>query len=256
MGGIFDYVRENLFLDSRRDDFVPLRRRGMDDGTSSFGPGPLILLYSVPSTMLDDDELLDMIEDGMPSRRPDDVVVRRISGMMDGDDGGEGVGDDDGGECECDFDRDELLALSVGEALERAMTATSASRRVLPSPASAVVDSVIPAAGSVERSISRRRRRRVDVGPCPVLYFSGVTNDEMMDTYRIIANEIYAETDGAYWPACAIAVPNAMDKSLSRVIREISEDHADAMRMSIADGDMRGDVDGGGGGGGGGKGGG
>ena len=32
--------------------------------------------------------------------------------------------------------------------------------------------------------------------PCPVLYFSGVTNTEMMTTYRIIANEIYQETDG------------------------------------------------------------
>ncbi|KAL3767076.1 hypothetical protein ACHAW5_005636 [Stephanodiscus triporus] len=77
-------------------------------------------------------------------------------------------------------------------------------------------------------------------GPCPVIYFSGVTNAEMMDTYKILANKIYSETNGAQWPACAKAVPGAIGKSLEQVITEISGDHADAMRMSTSGADVDG----------------
>jgi hypothetical protein len=229
MGGLFDYVRENFFLDSRRGDFVPLGREGGDDGdgdygaNASFGPGPLILLYAVPDTMLDDGELLDMVEDGMPSRRRggSTVVIRRVPGMTT-----DGVGGDD----------DEFLHLSVGEALDRAMTEQRA-----PPPPSAVAAADPASAGRQFFGVPPPPTVRQ---PCPVLYFSGVTNAEMMDTYRIIANEIYAETDGAHWPACAKAVPGAMGKSLRQVIAEISGDHADAMRTSTAGG-VRGDGDGG-----------
>ena len=69
-------------------------------------------------------------------------------------------------------------------------------------------------------------------GPCPVLYFSGVTNAEMMDTYRIVADEVYRETNGSRWPACAKVVPPAMGKSMRQVLEEISGDHADAMKMA------------------------
>ena len=62
----------------------------------------------------------------------------------------------------------------------------------------------------------------------------------MMDTYKILANEIYSETNGAQWPACAKAVPGAVGKSLKQVITEISGDHADAMRMSTAGADVDG----------------
>ena len=249
MGGLFDYVRENFFLDSRKGDFVPLGRGGGDgDGANaSFGPGPLILLYAVPDTMLDDGELLDMAEDGMPSRRRERndalagmggggggavVVVRRVAGMTT-----DGTGGDDD-------DDDELLDLSVGEALDRAMT----EKRVPPAPITAVVVSAAADPASAGRRIvgAAPHPPTPTAGrqPCPVLYFSGVTNAEMMDTYRIMANEIYAETDGAHWPACAKAVPGAMGKSLRRVISEISGDHADAMRTSTAGG-VRGDGDGG-----------
>ncbi|KAL3767071.1 hypothetical protein ACHAW5_005631 [Stephanodiscus triporus] len=213
MGGLFDYVRENFFLDSRRGDFAPLEREGDgDDGANAFGPGPLILLYAVHDTMLDDDELLDMVEDGMPSRGRGSVVVRRIPEMSD-----------EGGD---DF-RDELLGLSVGEALNRAMStanSTSAKRRIF---------DVSPP------PMVQKRQRHVD-GPCPVIYFSGVTNAEMMDTYKILANKIYSETNGAQWPACAKAVPGAIGKSLEQVITEISGDHADAMRMSTSGADVDG----------------
>jgi hypothetical protein len=237
MGGLFDYVRENFFLDSRQGDFVPLKRGGVgDDDDGAFGPGPLILLYAVPETMLDDDELLDMVEDGMPSRQRGGVVVRRISGMIK-----EGEGD-------IDFDdRDDLLVLSVLEALERAMSERAPPTAPTTGSFVATADSIL-----AERSFtgvvsppSMAQQRQRSVGPCPVLYFSGVTNEEMMDTYRIIANEIYSETSGVHWPACAKVVPNAMGKSLGQVITEISGDHADAMRMSTAYGRMRQDVDGG-----------
>jgi len=61
----------------------------------------------------------------------------------------------------------------------------------------------------------------------------------MMDTYRIMVNEIYAETGGAHWPACAKAVPGAMGKSLRQVISEILGDHADAMGAASSRPTMR-----------------
>jgi hypothetical protein len=65
--------------------------------------------------------------------------------------------------------------------------------------------------------------------PCPVIYFSGISNAEMMATYRIISGEIYEETGGAANAACAKAVPPAMDKPLRQVIEEITGDHLDAI---------------------------
>ena len=53
----------------------------------------------------------------------------------------------------------------------------------------------------------------------------------MMNTYRIIANEIYEESNGVHWPACAKAVAPALTKSLRRVLSEISGDHAEAMKL-------------------------
>mmetsp|Transcript_28015 Transcript_28015/g.80980 ORF Transcript_28015/g.80980 Transcript_28015/m.80980 type:complete len:223 (-) Transcript_28015:348-1016(-) len=64
---------------------------------------------------------------------------------------------------------------------------------------------------------------------CPVVYFSGISNAEMMATYRIISSEIYEETGGAANAACAKAVPPAMDKTLRQVVEEITGDHLDAI---------------------------
>ena len=181
--GLFDFIQEK-FLDSRQDDFVPLDQGGDD----IFGPGPLILMYAVPES-IDDNEFKDMIGDGMPGKAKEGVVIRRLSGMnVDGDGG------------------DELLDLSVGEALNEAMksSSTASGKSIVKSPMD---------------------------DPCPVLYFSGVSNAEMMATYRIIAREIYDETGGRHWPACAKVVQPAMGKSLRRVLNEISSDHAEAMRM-------------------------
>lgn len=193
--GLFDFIQEK-FLDSRDGDFIPLEQS--DEET--FGPGPLIVMYAVPESM-DDEELMDMIDDGMPLRQRSKegstgVIIQRISGGDDDDDG--------------------LLDLTVGEALDKAMQSSSSSSTAESKPKPIVVNSP-----TIENNNT----------PCPVLYFSGVTNTEMMDTYRIIANEIYEETAGVHWPACAKVVKPALDKSMRQVLMEISGDHADAMRM-------------------------
>eukprot|EP00585_Thalassiosira_rotula_P009363 CAMPEP_0196135462 /NCGR_PEP_ID=MMETSP0910-20130528/4094_1 /TAXON_ID=49265 /ORGANISM="Thalassiosira rotula, Strain GSO102" /LENGTH=301 /DNA_ID=CAMNT_0041395607 /DNA_START=123 /DNA_END=1028 /DNA_ORIENTATION=+ len=198
--GLFDFVKEN-FLDSRSDDFVRLEK----SNDEIFGPGPLILMYAVPSSM-DNEELMDMAKDGMPSRSGSNggIVIRRLAGTLEDDDNIYG-GDSDNAD-------DALLDLTVEEALNMAMKSTPQQQK----PVIAVTS---------PPTIAKEE------GPCPVLYFSGVTNTEMMETYNIISNEIYEETNGVHWPACAKAVPPAMTKSLRRVLGEISGDHADAMRL-------------------------
>mmetsp|Transcript_1761 Transcript_1761/g.3778 ORF Transcript_1761/g.3778 Transcript_1761/m.3778 type:complete len:280 (+) Transcript_1761:114-953(+) len=191
--GIFDFIQEN-FLGSREGDFIPLEKSDGD----TFGPGPLILMYAVPDSM-DDEELKDMVEDGMPGRAREGVVIQRLSGMDMNGEGG-----------------DELLDSTVGEALNKAMTMNSSSSSGT-SPLSTSARPII--VSSPEND------------PCPVLYFSGVSNKEMMDTYGIIADEIYQETNRVHWPACAKVVPPAMKKSMRRLLTEISGDHADAMNL-------------------------
>jgi len=189
--GLLDFVQNN-FLDSRENDFIPLDK----SNEQVFGPGPLIIIYAVPAT-IQNDELLDMIEDGMPQRPRDEVIIQRLVGM---DKNGEG-GDVN------------YLDCTVEDALNRAMKSS--------------VDSSSGGGISTSTSIVSS----ADQGPCPVLYFSGVTNSEMMDTYNIIANEVYEETGGIHWPACAKVVPPAMKKSMRQVLTEISGDHEDAMRI-------------------------
>ena len=165
--GLLDFVQNN-FLDKRDGDFIPLEKTN----EQVFGPGPLIILYAVPNT-IQNDELLDMIEDGMPQRTRDDITIQRLVGM---DKNGEG-GDVD------------YLDCTVEDALDKAMKSS--------------VDS--SSSGSTSPSFTSIVNS-ADKGPCPVLYFSGATNSEMMDTYNIIANEVYEETGGIHWPACAKVV--------------------------------------------------
>ena len=189
--GLLDFVQNN-FLDNRENDFIPLEKTN----EQVFGPGPLIMIYAVPAT-IQNDELLDMIEDGMPQRSRDEVIIQRLVGM---DKNGEG-GDVD------------YLDCTVEDALDKAMKSSDSSDSGGISSSTSIVSSAI------------------EQGPCPVLYFSGVTNSEMMDTYNIIANEVYEETGGVHWPACAKVVPPAMKKSMRQVLTEISGDHQDAMRI-------------------------
>lgn len=66
----------------------------------------------------------------------------------------------------------------------------------------------------------------------PVLFFSGFTDAEMMATYNILGKEIYQETGGQVFPACAKAVPNSMQKHLKQLFEEILGDHQNAMSMA------------------------
>lgn len=76
-----------------------------------------------------------------------------------------------------------------------------------------------------------------DVGSsdCPVALFSGFRNDEMMAAYNIVGKEIYEESGGSVYLACAKAVPNAMAKPLRQVMEEIGSDHEEAMSASNAE---------------------
>ena len=185
--GLFD------FINKREGDFIPLRT----NDNAPYGPGPLIVMYAVPKSM-DDEELRDMVEDGMPNAK--DVVIRRIAGSkLDDDSANTG---------------DALLNLSVQEALESIIKEGSKTQ-----PRDEFDTSIVS------------HQHYSDNDPCPVLYFSGVANNEMMDGYRIIANEVFEETNGVHWPACAKVVQPALQKSLRQVLFEISSDHADAMKL-------------------------
>lgn len=189
--GFLDFLGSK-FLDSRGTDFVPLD----DSGADAFGPGPLIVLYAFPDT-IDDEELRDMISDGMPSSQSK-VLLARIPANDD-------------------------LTLTVSEALTKVVEEEGSDG--LGKNGSS--DGLGLNAGSL------RPLQQYDASsqPCPVLYFSGVSNEEMMSTYRIIANEVYEETGGVHWAACAKVVPPALTKSMQQVLEEISSDHADAMRL-------------------------
>jgi hypothetical protein len=66
----------------------------------------------------------------------------------------------------------------------------------------------------------------------PVLFFSGFQNGEMRSLYDILGKEIYEETAGQASAACAMAVPNAMQKNCLQVLQEIAGDHEEAMNMA------------------------
>jgi len=190
--GLFD------FLNSRQGDFIPLRS---SDDDAPYGPGPMILMYAVPKS-IGYEELRDMAEDGMSVT--EGVVIRRIEGVvLDGDESRE-------------TKDDTLLDLTMQEALDAAFK--EGNKLVTP-------------IKEYNTAIASTQKQHSQDDPCPVLYFSGVTNSQMMSTYRIMANEIYQETDGIHWPACAKVVKPAMQKTLRQVLMEISGDHADAMRI-------------------------
>mmetsp|Transcript_22020 Transcript_22020/g.32703 ORF Transcript_22020/g.32703 Transcript_22020/m.32703 type:complete len:276 (-) Transcript_22020:234-1061(-) len=191
--GLFD------FLKNRSNDFVKL-----DSSKEEYGPGPLLLLYNVPSG-IEDAEFRDMVEDGAPRATASSaggVVVRRL---MKGD-----------------KKESSLLDASLSEALE---DIAKQGKEVEGGEAKSlgIIDQfgTIPSPGEEVSASSGS----------PVLFFSGFSNSEMMDTYRIIASEIYEESGRTLSAACAKAVPNAMNKPLIQVLEEISGDHADAMKM-------------------------
>ena len=164
----------------------------LESSLDTFGPGPAILLYGCPAGVTDE-ELKDMVEDGAPeatTKAAGGVICRRI-----------------------DATSTSLLDMTVKEALEQVVKEGNKSER-------GILD--LGVVGGVEIPSQQQP-------PCPVIYFSGISNAEMMATYRIISGEIYEETGGVANAACAKAVPPAVDKQLRQVIEEITGDHLDAI---------------------------
>ena len=163
------------FLDDRGGDFIKL------EDSETFGPGPALLLFNIPSNILDD-ELIDMLSDGAPRASRKGISMARLRS-----------GDD-------------ILSKSLKDALQA----------IVEQPKSISTDVLSTDGGLLSN--------------CPVLLFSGFSNGEMMESYKIIAGEIYQETAGNSNAACAKAVPNSMEKQLRQVLEEISGDHQDAMK--------------------------
>jgi hypothetical protein len=205
--GIFD-----SFFKSREDDFVKLEYSSSSQ-QDIIGPGPLIILYNIPHG-IDDEEISGMIEDGAP--------IASASGSATGNGGMKKGGvsfirmyPEDvrkGGDYE---DKSVIDVLQTVLPLATTSTTTTTSNDVL-----ATINTTM------------KQLKVVDTSSCPILYFSGISNSEMMDTYKIIAQEIYQETDGRGNAACAKVVEPAFEKRFRRLVEEISGDHNDAINSA------------------------
>jgi hypothetical protein len=144
---------------------------------------------------IEDEEVYDMLQDGAPKASAKGVSLARIADNYD-----------------------KLLDMTVKEAMEQVVAfGMSAATR-------SKADDETPVLST-----------QMNDGGCPVLFFSGIDNAEMMATYNILGKEIFDESYGTINPACAKAVPNAMNKPLRQVMEEISGDHMDAMSLDQSD---------------------
>jgi hypothetical protein len=196
--GLLDSLSD--FLQARSGDFVKLQ-----ESEDRFGPGPILLLYNVPSG-IDDEELVEMVSDGAPSllNKEDACIICRLDAQSP------------------------ELDLSMQEALEAQVREWSGGTGPDVSFASVLDHTSFAKLSLPIQSVPT-------VSAVPVLLFSGFVNSEMLSVYNIIGKEIYDETAGAVSPACAKAVPNAMEKPLRQVLSEIAGDHQDAMRIDKED---------------------
>jgi hypothetical protein len=197
--GLLDSVSN--FLRDRGNDFVQLDK----DDSKEYGPGPLILMYHVPSGITNE-EVLDMVADSAPLAFAKGVALHRIVGPL--------TSPFDNGD---DNDRE-----------------GNSGRSIFDETLQTVLDDIVKNEKKSNKSQKVSLLLETDAGilaaECPVLIFSGFRNKEMMDTYNLLGNEIYQETGGRVTPACAIAVPKAMNKPLRQVLEEITGDHRDAMK--------------------------
>lgn len=190
------------FFKPRQNDFVKL-----ESTESAYGPGPVILFFNVPDG-ISDDEITDMIEDGAPSASKTDGGVkyqRYTSGDLQKD----------------------LAEGTVSQILELALQQSSPQKedRMLESSSNIVTPN--PESNADLNNMDDDFNANI-----PILYFSGVSNTEMMQTYNIIAREIFDETGGL--AACAKAVQPAMSKSFRQLLTEISGDHSEATGATIS----------------------
>ena len=90
--GLLDSFFSSSFLQNRQGDFVQLDK---STTAKAFGPGPLLILYNVP-TGIQVQEVLDMIHDGAPSAHAQGCTVVRLDDDSDStddeDEDGEGGG--------------------------------------------------------------------------------------------------------------------------------------------------------------------
>jgi hypothetical protein len=143
--GFLDSVSE--FWKSRQGDFVRLEDTGV------FGPGPCLILYHVPQTILDE-EIQDMISDGAPAAFRKGIQVARIVSNSH---------------------NDNLLTMTVEDALTTIMTERNQILDLNPPyDPNTFVD------GNSSMVL-------------PILFFSGFENSEMIYTFRIASQEIIRE---------------------------------------------------------------
>ena len=196
--GLMDFFR------NRQNDFVKL-----DYSTEEvYGPGPVIVFYKVPSGITND-ELADMISDGAPIATKSCSNASTYAGVPFArfDDDNETMGGVENSNC--------TVFQVLNSVLENGSLTVSGASVVARDKKSMSLSS-LPSSNSV-----------------PVIYFSGISNSEMIDTYHIIAKEIYEETGGLANAACAKAVEPAMNKSFKQVLEEISGDHKEALTSSL-----------------------
>jgi hypothetical protein len=168
-----------FFLQKRQGDFQKL-----EDTLDAYGPGPMLLLYNVP-TNIDDLEIFDIFHDVAPKASAFKPQIYRIND-----------------------DEDSILDMPLSDALNKVANGLVPTKKL----------STIEKISFTEAGI--------------VLFFSGILNSEMMNVYNILGREIYLETGGKIFPACAKCVPRAMGKPVRQVLNEVIGDHEDAIKAS------------------------
>jgi len=199
------------FFKTRQNDFIKLQ-----ESQDIFGPGPLLLAYNVP-TNIKDEELEAMMEDGAPvatetagKKYNSGIKIHRMYPR--------------------DLEQIEKADATVLQVLEHAMEPAAVSSPPQ-SPATTMDDDATPE--FLGEIMDNRDDPNTNTNIIiPILYFSGISNQEMMQCYNIIAREVYEETNGMANPACAKVVEPAMGKIFKQLVEEISGDHAGAMRTA------------------------
>jgi hypothetical protein len=203
------------FFQSRESDFIKLH-----ETQDAFGPGPVVLLYNVPNE-IQDEEISWMIQDGaplackkckgkmVPFRRvyPEQFVTVEEEEEFKSQEGWK------------DNSVRAYHDLTVEQLLENVLTEWNENKEW---------EYIIQSQFATNQVVTRNHNEAYEKY-APIIYFSGFAHDEMMNTYNIISNEIFQETQGRAKAACAKVVEPAMQKNVCQLLSEISNDHAQAM---------------------------
>jgi len=205
--GLLDGLRHK-FLQSRDGDFVKLTTT-TDAGV--FGPGPLLILYHVPTGIVND-EIQDMLQDEAPQawRRCQEQLLQHNNNN--------------------NFNNDNILPMARLDDTNLPQLQDS----VLSLPLETALETLLASPPDTRNQQEPFRANppattATTTTTTPVLLFSGFSNPEMLRVYKVLSNEIYLENQAE--AACAKVVPNALNKPLQQVLDEICGDHQDALRM-------------------------